>query len=149
MPAAAQDGELGLHLYGLSYHLERGRARELGLTNEVNAGLGVRYRLPRAEHGWVFDAGAFHDSARNTAFLAAAGAYWKATQRLQLGAALVLFQSDTYNSGDPFIAPIPAVAYEWRAVSANLAYSPKVGGVNDVNTLLFWLTFWPKSGTGP
>lgn len=144
MPAAAQDGELGVHLFGLSYHLERGRARELGLTNEVNPGLGVRYRLPREDYDWVFDAGALHDSARNTALLATAGASWKATARLRIGAALVLVYSDTYNGGDPFIAPIPAVAYEWRAVSANLAYSPRVGDVNHVNTLFFWLTFWPR-----
>lgn len=136
-----------MHLYGLSYHFERGRARELGLTNEVNAGLGVRYRLPREEYDWVFDAGALRDSARNTALLATAGASWKPTARLRVGGALVLFHSDTYNGGDPFIAPIPALGYEWRTVSANLAWSPKVGGVNDVNTLLFWLTFWPGSWT--
>jgi len=144
LPAAAQDGELGVHLFGLSYHLERDRARKAGLTNEVNAGLGLRYRVPREDYDWVFDAGAFNDSARNTALLASAGASWKATERLRVGAALVLFHSDSYNSGDPFIAPIPAIGYEWRAVSANLAYSPKVGGVNEVNTLLFWLTFWPR-----
>lgn len=133
-----------MHLYGLSYHFERARAREAGLTNEVNAGLGLRYRLPREDYDWVFDAGAFRDSARNTAVLAGAGLVWKPTMRVRLGAALVLMESDTYNGGDPFIAPIPAVAYEWRALSANLAYSPKIGGVNDVNTLLFWLTVWPR-----
>lgn len=142
MPAAAEDGALGVHLFGLSHHLERDRAREAGLTNEVNAGLGLRYRVPRGEYGWVFDAGAFRDSARNTALFTAAGGYLKAGERLRLGLGLVLFHSETYNRGDPFIAPIPIVAYEWSSVSANLAYSPRVGGVNEVNTLLFWLTFW-------
>jgi hypothetical protein len=125
-----------VNVYGLSHHLERGRARELGLTNEVNGGLGLRYRLPRDGYGWIFDAGFFRDSARNSALLAGAGAYLSVTEGFRAGAALVLFQSDTYNSGDAFIAPIPSVAYEWRALSANLAYSPKVGGVNEVNTFL-------------
>lgn len=133
---------MGVHLFGLSFHLERDRAREEGLTNEVNAGLGIRYRLPREGYDWIFDAGAFRDSARNTALFGSAGASWKPTERLRAGLALVLFHSETYNRGDPFIAPIPALAYEWRSVSANVAYSPKVGGVNEVNTLLFWLTFW-------
>jgi hypothetical protein len=138
-----------VHLFGLSYHLERARARELGLTNEVNPGLGVRYRLPREDYDWVFDAGALHDSARNTALLAGFGGYLKPTEHFRAGLALVLIHSDTYNSGDPFIAPIPAIGYEWRTVSANLAYSQRVKGVNEVNTLLFWLTFWPRSGTEP
>ena len=34
--------------------------------------------------------------------------------------------------------------YEWRAVSFNVVYFPKVGEINDINTLGFWLTFWPK-----
>lgn len=133
-----------MHVFGLSYHLERGRARDLGLTNEVNAGLGVRYRLPRGNYDWVFDAGAFHDSARNTAVFAGGGGYWKPTERLRVGAAVLLFHSQTYNHGDPFIGIIPAVGYEWRTVTANLAHSPRVSGVNEVNTLLFWLTFWAQ-----
>lgn len=110
----------------------------------MNAGLGLRYRIPREEYDWVVDAGFFRDSARNTAALAGAGVLLKPTGRLRVGAALVVFHSETYNAGDPFVAPIPIVAYEWRALSVNMAYSPRVGGVNDVNTLLFWLTFWPK-----
>ena len=110
----------------------------------MNAGLGVRYRLPREDYDWVFDAGAFNDSGRNTALFAAAGGSWKPTQRVRAGLALVLFHSESYNDGDPFIAPIPAIGYEWRAVSANIAYSPRVIGVNEVNTFLLWLTFWPK-----
>lgn len=138
-------GSLGVNLYGLSYHFERERAEELGLDNEVNPGLGLRYRIPRQGFDWFLDAGAYRDSARNTAVLAGAGAFWKPTERLRLGGALALIHSDTYNGGDPFIAPIPIAAYEWSALTLNLAYFPKVSGVNDVNTLAFWLTLWPKA----
>jgi hypothetical protein len=133
-----------VHLFGFSYHFERARARDVGLTNEVNTGLGLRYRIPAESYDWAIDAGFFRDSARNTATHAGAGVLLKPTERVRLGAALVIIQSDTYHSGDPFIAPIPIVAYEWRALTVNMAYSPRVGGVNDVNALLFWLTFWPK-----
>ena len=141
---AAQSGELGVNVYGLSYHFERDRAKELGFDNEVNPGLGLRYRFPRREFDWFLDAGAYRDSGRNTAVFAGGGAFWKLTEGLRLGGALAFFQSDTYNDGDPFIAPLPLVAYEWRAVSVNMVYFPKVSGINDINTLGFWLTFWPK-----
>jgi hypothetical protein len=100
--------------------------------------------MPRERYDWVVDTGVFRDSARNTAAFAGAGFVLKPTERLRVGAALVALDSETYNAGNSFIAPIPAAAYEWRALSVNMAYSPRVGGVNDVNTLLFWLTFWPK-----
>ena len=109
----------------------------------MNPGLGARYRIPRQRFDWFLDGGAYRDSGRNTAIYAGGGALWKATDRLRLGGALVFFKSDTYNDGDPFIAPVPVVAYEWRRVSLNLVYFPKVSGVNELNTLGFWITLWP------
>jgi hypothetical protein len=137
-------GELGINLYGLSYHIERDRAKELGLDNEVNPGLGLRYRFARPDFDWFLDGGALRDSKRNTAVYAGGGAFWRPSERLRLGGALAFFHSETYNEGDPFIAPIPLAAYEWRALSLNLAYFPRIVGINDVNTLLFWLTVWPR-----
>jgi len=145
VPGLAPAGELGLNVYGLSYHFERDTARELGTDNEVNPGLGVRWRMPRQAFDWFFDAGAYRDSGRNTAVLAGAGVLWKPTEHLRLGGALAFFHSETYNDGNPFIAPLPLLAYEWRAVTANLVYFPKVSGVNEINTLGFWLTLWPKA----
>lgn len=142
--APAQPGELGVNVYGLSYHFERDEAKASGFDNEVNGGLGLRYRMPRQDYDWIIDAGAFRDSRRNTVVLAGGGVLWKATGRLRLGAALGVAQSDTYNDGNPFIAPLPLLAYEWRPVSVNLAYFPRVSGVNDFNTLLLWLTAWPR-----
>jgi len=101
--------------------------------------------MPRQAFDWFFDAGAYRDSGRNTAVLAGAGLLWKPTEHLRLGGALAFFHSETYNDGNPFIAPLPLLAYEWRAVTANLVYFPKVSGVNEINTLGFWLTLWPKA----
>lgn len=137
-------GELGINVYGLSYHFERDTARELGFDNEVNPGLGLRWRMPREKFDWFLETGAYRDSGRNTAVLAGGGALWKPTEHLRLGAGLAFFYSDTYNDGDPFIAPVPLAAYEWRAVTVNMVYFPKISGVNEINTLGFWLTFWPK-----
>jgi len=149
IPGLAPADELGINLYGLSYHFERDTAHELGTDNEVNPGLGVRWRMPREAFDGAFDffleAGAYRDSGRNTAVLAGGGIFWKPTERLRLGGGLAFFHSETYNDGNPFIAPLPLLAYEWRAVTANLVYFPKVSGVNEINTLGFWLTLWPKA----
>lgn len=46
--------DLGINLYGLSYHFDRSRARELGVDNGFNPGLGVlrcrRVSRFRAQH---------------------------------------------------------------------------------------------------
>jgi Antimicrobial peptide resistance and lipid A acylation protein PagP len=140
-PAAA---ELGLNLYGLAYHFDRDHARERGLDNEFIAGIGLRYRVAHSERlHWVMDASAYHDSGRNTAYVAGAGALWKVTPGWRLGAALAAFQSDTYNRGRLFVAPLPLAAYEFRSVTLNFTYIPKLSELNDVATLAMWLTWWP------
>lgn len=135
--------DIGLNLYGLSYHFDRSRARELKVDNEINPGLGLRYRVPHSERlQWFLDVGAYRDSGRNTALVAGAGGLWHATDRLRLGAALALFDSDTYNRGKTALAPVPVAAYELDRVMLNFVYLPKVREVNEVATLGFWATWW-------
>jgi hypothetical protein len=141
LPAAA---DLGLNVYGLAYHFDRTRARETGLDNEIIAGLGLRYRVAHSERlQWIFEAGAYHDSGRNTARLAGAGALWKVTQGWRLGGALAAFKSPTYNRGEAFVAPLPLAAYEFRSVTLNFTYVPRVQEINHVATVALWLTWWP------
>ncbi len=111
--ALSAHAELGINVYGLSYHLDQDKAKELGVDNQVNPGLGVR-----------------------------GGALWHATERVRLGGALALLNSKTYNGGKSFIAPLPVAAYEWGRVTLNAVYMPKVHEVNDINTFGFWLTVW-------
>jgi len=144
-PAVAPAGDIGINVYGLSYHFERDRARDIGVDNEVNPGLGLRYRIPRGERvEWFLDGGAYRDSGRNTAAYAGGGALWKPTKRFGVGLALAAFESDTYNRGRAFVAPIPLISYDLGAASLNMAYLPKIGDLNDINTLAFWITLWPK-----
>jgi hypothetical protein len=141
VPAVAAD--FGINLYGLSYHFDRGRARELGMGNGFNPGLGLRYRVSQSERlQWIFDAGVYHDSGRNTAALAGAGALWRLGGGWHFGAALAAFQSNTYNHGEPFIAPVPLAAYEFRSATLNFTFLPQVAEVNEVATFGAWLTWW-------
>ena len=140
LPAAA---DWGINLYGFSYHLDRDRAQALAVDNEINPGLGVRYRVPHSERlQWILDAGAYRDSGRNTARLAGAGALWRVSEGWRVGGALALLHSDTYNQGKAFVAPLPLAAYEFRSVTLNFVYLPKVSDLNEVATLGIWATVW-------
>ena len=141
----AEDATWGVNVYGLSYHFDRDAAQRIGTDNEFNPGLGARYRRPiNQSFDFFADAGAYKDSGRNTAVLAGAGALWRATGRLRLGAALVALQSDTYNAGDAFITPLPVAALDFDRVTLNMVYMPKVSNFNAINTLGFWATVWLK-----
>jgi hypothetical protein len=141
--APAAHADLGLNLYGASYHFDRDKAKQLGLTHEFNPGLGVRYRQAQSETLDFFaDAGFYSDSKANTAVLFGGGGLWHATEHVRLGGGFVLLKSDTYNGGNAFIAPVPVAAYEWRRVTLNMVYFPKWRDVNRTNQVGFWLTFW-------
>src|SRR5438270_107590 len=110
---------------------DRDKAPELHGDNEVNPGLGLRYRVPRDERlDWIFDTGFYRDSGRNTAFFAGAGASWHAGEHLRLAGALTFFKSDTYNRGRAGIAPLPVAAWDTRCVSFNYVYFPMVRQVH-------------------
>lgn len=139
----AEDATWGVNVYGVSYHFDRDTAQRIGTDNELNPGLGVRYRRPiNPSFDFFVDAGAYKDSGRNSALLTGAGALWRATGRLRLGGALVLMQSDTYNAGDAFITPLPVAALDFDRVTFNMVYMPKVSNFNAINTLGFWATVW-------
>lgn len=141
--ACAAHAELGLNLYGASYHFDRDKARARGLTHEVNPGLGIRWRAAEHETWDMFaDAAIYSDSAAHTAKIAGGGALWHATEHLRLGGAAALFKSETYNHGNAFIAPVPLAGYELRRVMFNLAYLPKWRDQNVTNQVGAWVTVW-------
>ena len=141
--AAAQESRWGINVFGFSYHFDRDKAKALGVDNEFNPGLGLRWRTT-VESNWdvILDGGAYRDSGRNTALYAGGGAMYHLTSRFKAGAALVLFHSDTYNDGTPFVAPLPVLGYDFDRFSVNMVYMPKIGSYNTINTLGFWVTVW-------
>jgi hypothetical protein len=141
--ASPARADLGINLYGGSYHFDHDKAKKLGLTHEFNPGLGVRWRKPYSERWDLFvDAGAYSDSKANAALLFGGGALWHATEGLRLGGGAVFLKSVTYNGNAAFIAPAPVVAYDWKRVTLNMVYFPKWREVNFTNQVGFWLTVW-------
>ena len=139
------DGELGINVYGFSYHLDQSLAKEIGTDNQLNPGLGLRYEFAKWNR-WSFfaDAGVYEDSGRNTAVSIGTGALWHFDGGFRAGAALALFDSKTYNASHPFIVPLPIAAYDIGPVTLNATFFPKISQYNDIATLAFWVTFWPK-----
>ncbi|HXU42023.1 MAG TPA: hypothetical protein VN675_06850 [Burkholderiales bacterium] len=134
--------DVGINLYGLSWHLNADKAHAQGMDNWFNPGLGLRYRVPGERFDYFLDAGFYRDSARNTAVLAGGAAYWRATEHARLGLALVVFNSKTYNDGKTFVTPLPLFGWEFGPAMLNVMWSPRVREINEVNTLGFWLTYW-------
>lgn len=135
LPALA--GDMSLNIYGLSYHWERDEAHAINVDNEFNPGLGLRYSLaPICLCDTPFAEAAFYrDSGRNTAVYAALGCRGvELVPNLRLGIAAAAFHSDTYNRGDPFIAPVPLLSWQLKTVTLNVTHFPKVKGFNDINT---------------
>jgi hypothetical protein len=140
--SAGAHADIGINVYGLSYHFDRDKARERGLTHEFNPGLGVRWQA--GDSPLFADVALYRDSAARTARIAGAGLLWPASVHVRLGAGLALFRSDTYNAGKAFIAPIPVAAYETRRVTFNVVYFPKWREQNPTNQIGAWLTLWAK-----
>ena len=129
--AAAQgDGPLNVHVYAFSYHPDRESMRRTGMDNELNLGVGLNYTLHEDERSVQFvEAGLFRDSGRQLAMIAGLG-YQQKFGRWRLGGALAGVQSETYNQGRFFIAPLPIVTYDFGPVKLNAIYVPRYRDVN-------------------
>lgn len=124
--APAFAGDLQLDIFGLSYHPDRDGARRKKVDNEVNSGLGLSYEFHNDSQGAAFVAAGFYkDSGRNWAKVAGPGYQFKLGDRWRLGVALPLIQSETYNKGRAFVAPIPLLSYDFGAVKLNAVFAPQ------------------------
>jgi hypothetical protein len=76
------------------------------------------------------EAGFYGDSGSNVAKVAGLGYQYKLGRHWQLGGALLVVQSETYNDGRVFIAPLPLLTYDFGPVKVNAIYVPKYGDYN-------------------
>lgn len=115
-----------LHVYGLSLHPDRDGTRRRNVANEFNPGLGLAYEFHNDARGAAFVvAGFYEDSGRNWARLAGPAYQFKLGDQWRVGGGLILMQSQTYNRGDAFVAPIPLVTYDFGMVKLNAIYAPR------------------------
>ena len=117
----ARPGDLGLNVFGLSFHTDRSAG-----YNEINPGLGLRYVFWRPQPRWELfgDTSIYYDSDRNWAKYVALGTYYRFAGPWKAGAAIAYGQSRSYNQGRPFFAPVPGLAFEYRGVTLNAVLLP-------------------------
>ena len=131
-----------VNIYGASYHFERERARRIDVDNELNPGLGVRKGLWRSDRHRVYaEAGLYYDSGERWAKTADITYQYELFTNVRAGVGLFYLQTRTYNGGDPVVAPLPVVSYDFGPAELNMVYAPRWGSLNDINTLGFFLTW--------
>lgn len=132
---------LNLHVFGLSYHTDRGGTRVSHLDNEFNVGLGLNYEFHNDARGVAgLETGFFRDSGRNWAKFAGTSYQFKLGERWRFGADLLAVQSETYNKGRGFVAPLPRLTYDFGAVKLNAIYVPRVPQYNRFAAFGFYFT---------
>jgi hypothetical protein len=115
--------------------------RRNGVDNDLNLGLGLNYTVHEDERGIQFvEAGFYRDSGSRLAKLAGMGYQYKVGGRWRLGGAILGVQSETYNHGDPFIAPLPIVTYDLGRVKLNAIYVPRYGEYNPFAVFGFYFS---------
>jgi hypothetical protein len=68
------------------------------------------------------------------------GYQYKLGKRWRLGGALFGIQSETYNGGSPFIAPLPIATYDLGRVKLNAVFAPHYGSYNPFATFGFYFS---------
>ena len=133
--------ELGLNIYGLSYHFDR-QTKNGTDFNELNFGLGLDYPFANIKKfGFSFEAGLYKDSLRNIARYAGFNVEYHIIRRsVQLRVMLAAYRSDSVS--DDLIYPlIPGLTFRHKRLSFNFVYLPEFPGINVYDSLGLYLTF--------
>jgi hypothetical protein len=132
---------LNLHVFGLSYHPDREGTRRSDLDNELNFGLGLNYIFHNDDRGVAsVETGFYYDSGRDWAKFAGIGYQFKLGARWGLGADLLAIQSETYNDGRAFVAPLPRLSYDFGPVQLNAVYVPRFQQYNLFAVFALYIT---------
>jgi hypothetical protein len=140
LPGTISANELGVNLYGVSYHfLKPNQSREY--LNEFNPGLGIRANFGgRNTSQLFFEGGSYKDTFDNQARYLSIGFLLRVIQQFRVGLNAAAYTSESVRNGDVVFAPVPIVAYSLGPVTGNVVYLPKYGGINAYNTLGAYVT---------
>jgi hypothetical protein len=130
-------GDLGLNIFGLSLHTNVSAG-----YNALNPGVGLRYAFwdPAPRLTAFGDASIYYDSRRHWAKYIALGVSYNVAESWHVGVGVAYGQSQSYNDGKPFFAPIPGVAFEYRRVMFNAVLLPSENSKSKVAGLALFVT---------
>jgi len=135
-------GEVGINLFGLSYHLDR-RDEQGRRFNEINYGIGANYTFYKNHRShYYLEGGIYDDSFRKTARYITVGYDYRLFAQLYCGLLVGLIDSRSLSSSGSIVAAVPLLRYRWSHVSFNVVHLPKFPGINEYPAFATYLTIW-------
>lgn len=142
LTSAATAGELGINVFGLSYHLDRQDDRG-NRFNEFNYGLGLNYTFYEdGRSRYYVEGSVYHDSFRNTARYGAVGYDYRLFDQLYFGLIVGLINSEAVSPSGSIVGAVPMLRYRYHWATVSLVHLPKFPGINAYPSFATYLTFW-------
>lgn len=134
-------GELGLNLYGLSYHFDRKTVEGISF-NEFNQGFGFNYQFVNIRRlDFSLEASLYKDSLNHTArYISLNVKYRVFTEVVKLGVLIAAYRSESVS--EAWIpAVIPVLTFQYRDIGFNFVYIPEFPNINAYDSIGFYITF--------
>lgn len=149
MPVRLSAVELGVNVYGFSYHLDR--RDEFGRKfNERNPGVGVNASfLERHRSTYYLEAGIFEDSYNYGAKYVTVGYDYRLYKGLSIGTLIGFYDSRAVTNEGFALVAVPLLSFRYHAVKLHLVHLPEFPGINPYPSFAFYATVyvWQKRPT--
>ncbi len=133
-------GNLGIDIFGLSYHPDKFTASGRRL-NGLNFCGGLNYILREKKRTLLtVHGGAYYSSGSAPAEFAALTWQYKFGW-FRIGPSVTVMQSRSYNHGNIFAAPLLLISLRYKSVSVNALPIPKYKDRNRNSALAFFITW--------
>jgi len=133
--------EIGINLYGLSYHIQRETSDNKDF-NELNYGIGMRYSLNKDKRMELFiDSGFFKDSSAKLAKYMGFGLQFSLFNTFNIGFLGLIYQSKMINQGAPIVGAVPLISFSFKNICINSIIIPKIKNLVDYDSIGFYLTY--------
>ncbi|MCP4571352.1 MAG: hypothetical protein GY838_03300 [bacterium] len=139
--AGAARGQVGINIYGASYHFNT--EPEDGIRS-FNPGGGLHWTFDRGRRAALeLSAGFYRDSFAKPNTHWALGGRFRLLGPFELGAQLVRAESESLLRGIPHMGVLPFFTVRGRRLAVHGVYMPEIDGVNRIRTLGFMATVYP------
>ena len=133
--------ELGLNLYGLSYHIDRRDVNGYRF-NERNPGVGVQFVFAQVRSSQYYvEAAILEDSYKRTAKYATFGYAYRIVGGLSIGALCGIYDSRSVSESAALVAA-PLISYRYHELKLHLVHLPEFPGINPYPSFALYATIY-------
>lgn len=114
--------EIGIDIYGRSYHYKNLFEKNIQNYNETNPGIGLRYTFYNLEQTFFsLHLGGYQDSLRNETKYFAINWQYSLFSFFSVGLALTYFDTESYRLN---MAPLPNASFRFHNIALNFIWFP-------------------------